>query len=90
MIEQDDWRLLRGQEDYLMKRKLMWLPYFRWSEAWDHEHCEFCWATFSKSECDLHEGYVTADDKARWICPECFEDFKEMFQWELVDNEPSK
>ena len=54
---------------------------------WDHEHCAFCWDRFSEYEGDLHEGYVTADDKYTWICSECFEDFKEMFQWELVDPE---
>lgn len=36
---------------------------------------------------DLHKGCVTADDKRTWICPECFEDFKEMFHWEFADAE---
>ena len=90
MVEKDDWRLLRGQEEWLKGRRLMKIPYFRWSETWDHEHCEFCFAKFSAADGDLHEGYVTADDKRSWICPECFEDFKEMFQWELVDAEVSQ
>lgn len=86
MIEKNDWRLM-GQEKYLKGRKIMKIPYFRWSKTWDHEHCAFCWDRFSEYDGDLHEGYVTADDKYTWICPECFEDFKEMFQWELVDAE---
>ena len=89
MIENNDWRL-KNQEKHLKGRKLMKIPYFRWSKTWDHEHCAFCWDRFSDYEGDLHEGYVTADDKRTWICPECFEDFKEMFQWELVDAEETK
>ena len=87
MIENNDWRL-QGQEKYLKGHKMMRLPYFRWSETWDHEHCEFCGATFSDYEGDIHEGYVTAENKRHWVCPECFEDFKEMFQWKLI--EPGK
>ena len=86
MIEKNDWRL-QGQEEYLMHRTLAFVPYFQWSKTWDHEHCEFCSAKFSRHADDLHEGYVTADNRRTWICPECFEDFKEMFQWELADME---
>ena len=85
MIEKDDWRL-QGQEKYLTGKKLMKAPYFRWSKTWDHDHCDFCWATFSEYEDDLHEGYVT-EDRHIWICPECFDDFKEMFQWVLPESE---
>lgn len=87
MIEQNDWRL-HGQDDYLKGRKLVKVP-FR-SELSDHYHCDFCWARFSDLEGDLHEGYVTAGKRHHWICPECFEDFKEMFQWELVEPEGPK
>ena len=64
----------------------MKVPYFRWSKTWDHDHCDFCWATFSEYENDLHEGYVT-EDKHTWICPECYKDFKEMFKLELIESE---
>ena len=66
MIEKNDWRL-KNQEKYLNGRKIMKIPYFRWSKTWDHEHCAFCWDKFSEYEGDLHEGYVTADDKRTWI-----------------------
>ena len=85
MVEINDWRL-QGQEKYLAGKKLMKVPYFRWSKTWDHDHCDFCWATFSEYENDLHEGYVT-EDKHTWICPECYKDFKEMFKWELIESE---
>lgn len=85
MIEKDDWRL-QGQEKYLTEVKLIRTPFAPLSKTWDHEHCEFCWAKFSNHEDDLHNGYVT-EDKRTWICPECYEDFKEMFRWELLDSE---
>ena len=85
MIDKNDWRL-QGQEKYLAGKKLMKVPYFRWSKTWDHDHCDFCWATFSEYENDLHEGYVT-EDKHTWICPECYKGFKEMFKWELIESE---
>ena len=88
MIDKNDWRL-QGQEKYLMNKKLVHILYFQWSKTWDHEHCEFCSTKFSKHENDLHEGYVTADDKRTWICPECCADFKEMFAWELIESEQS-
>lgn len=85
MVEINDWRL-QGQEKYLAGKKLMKVRYFRWSKTWDHDHCDFCWATFSEYEIDLHEGYVT-EDKHTWICPECYKDFKEMFDWVLIESE---
>lgn len=33
----------------------------------------------------LHQGYATQDDY-RWICESCFEDFKEMFEWTVIDE----
>lgn len=82
MISDDDWRLT-GQEAYLTNVVL----YFRrWSTddpSWDHDHCEFCLAEFSNrnSEC-LTEGYATSNEY-RWICPNCFEDFKVRFGWRV-------
>lgn len=86
MMPKDDWRR-RDQEDYLMGVKLYLIPFKPLSEQWDHEHCEFCWAKFylhpDYPEC-LREGYCTApanERGARWICPECFRDFREEFGW---------
>ena len=82
----DDWRIM-GQDDYLMEKKLYFIKFQPHSEKWDHEHCEFCWATFSDAENDLHEGYCTTPDNsnnAYWICSKCYEDFKEDFKWKLI------
>src|SRR5947208_2930159 len=43
--KEEDWRL-RGQEDYLQGATLLRKPYRAWSEDWEHDHCEFCWAKF--------------------------------------------
>jgi hypothetical protein len=83
MIEADDWRLT-NQQEYLHGMTLFWRKWTAPSETWDHDHREFCWKTFMGSDSPevLREGYTT-DDNYRWICPECYEDFKEMFAWKL-------
>jgi len=43
--KQEDWRL-RGQADYLQGATLLRKQYRAWSEDWEHDHCEFCWAKF--------------------------------------------
>ena len=85
MLEQNDWRLT-NQEDYLMNAQLYKRPYVQPTFTWDHDHCSFCWEKFMEGNCDdtLHEGYCTKNEK-RWICEQCFQDFKEMFQFSLVE-----
>ena len=55
MIEKNDWRLT-NQESYLLGKQIAYVPYFRWSKTWDHDHCQFCWETFSEYDGDLREG----------------------------------
>jgi hypothetical protein len=83
----DDWRLM-GQEKYLQGVKLYWRQYTRHSETWDHDHCSFCGAKFMVEDYPdvLHVGYAT-DDQYHWVCEDCFEDFKDRFQWEVVKKE---
>jgi hypothetical protein len=76
-----DWRL-QGQEKYLLGATLRWQRYHAPRTDWDHDHCEFCWRAFSERGGDRNEGYVTADNY-RWICRECFDDFKEQFGWKV-------
>lgn len=76
-----DWRL-QGQEKYLMGVTVKKSPYKIYREGWEHDHCEFCNKKFSLKDGDLHEGYTT-EDYYRWICQECYEDFKEQFKWVL-------
>ncbi len=86
MREENDWRL-RGQEEYLKAVPLRWKKYTRRSESWEHEHCEFCWAKFMQEDYPevLHEGYTT-EDSYRWICNQCFEIFKDLFEWKVIQT----
>lgn len=84
MIEKDDWRL-QGQEEYLKDKILIYKKYIRFSEKWDHEHCEFCNDKISEYEGDLHEGYCTEDERY-WICCECYNDFKKIFNLTAIYN----
>jgi len=62
------------------------------SEDWTHDHCEFCSAVFSEKVRPeyLNEGWATPyqdqEDVFRWVCPKCFEDFKEEFGWVVVEG----
>src|SRR3954466_6550264 len=82
--EENDWRL-QGQETYLKGIPLWWKTYTRYSESWEHDHCEFCWAKFMEEDVPdvLPEGYAT-EDNYRWICEQCFEDFKDLSGWEVM------
>ena len=88
----DEDRRIRWQADYLTGAKLYFIKSRKLSDRLDHEHCEFCWATFSEFDGDLHEGYCTepTGKAAYWICPECYNDFKEKFDWKLGVQEHKK
>jgi len=86
MLEDSDWRLLRGQEDYLKGKVLLHSRYHRYAKNlnWDHDHCEFCWAKFMVEDYPdvLPEGYCT-EDEYYWICEQCFKDFRDRFGWKV-------
>lgn len=90
MVEQHDWRL-QGQERYMTGLAFRFAKYRKPSATWDHDHCEFCGTKFMEEDYSevLHEGYTT-EDEYRWVCPQCFEDFKERFQWSMVENSGPK
>lgn len=77
-----DWRL-QGQERFLRRAHLVRKSYAAPSAKWDHDHCEFCTAKFSAAPEDLRVGYATANDE-HWICPECFRDFLDLFEWTVA------
>ncbi|GHU47243.1 hypothetical protein FACS1894120_5090 [Clostridia bacterium] len=85
MVSSDDWRLNtgKGQSAYLSGKTLIKTAHYKkYSERWEHEHCEFCWETFTESYNGVM--YHTLDKKC-WICEVCFNDFKEMFNWAVAD-----
>ena len=72
------WRL-QGQEKYLGNKQLIKVDIYSFKNKMQkkdafHEHCEFC---MDKIE-NLEEAYTTKNFY-RWICPKCFNDFKESF-----------
>lgn len=80
-IFENDWRNM-GQIDYLYRKRLKFVTYSK--EFGDHEHCEFCSEKISNLPNSLNCGYYTVNTKYRyWICPKCYEDFKDIFQWSL-------
>lgn len=83
----EDWRL-QGQEAYLKGATFQWRTYVRYSETWRHDHCEFCGAEFAEpgtTSGALTEGYSTPDNY-RWVCAQCFADFKERFCWRVHNH----
>jgi hypothetical protein len=50
--------------------------------SYDHDHCQFCSATFSDTVPGaLREGFATVDEAMR-VCPECFsiQELREQFR----------
>jgi hypothetical protein len=80
-VASDDWRR-QGQEKYLKRVKLTLRDYRPYRIGWDHDHCEFCGSKFSLIDSDLTRGYST-ENGYRWICIECFNDFKNEFSWQV-------
>ncbi len=68
-------------------------------QAWDHTHCEFCQVLFEErvraavrpptDRRVVTEGYLVVESGAesqKWICGECFEDFKDEFRWSVTNR----
>lgn len=78
-MDKNDWRLT-NQEEYLFGRTLTLKKFIPIKT--DHEHCEFCWEKImNENHPDIiREAYVT-NDEYYWVCPDCYNNFKEMFKW---------
>jgi len=75
---------ITDQMDYLMDVPLRHRRWFQPQENWDHDHCEFCWKTLDAS---TEEPAYCTEDCDSWICPDCYNDFKEAFGWTLLEGE---
>jgi len=84
MRASNDWRLI-NQEQYLKGASLIWRTYAPAGEDNDHDHCEFCSEKFMVGGVSntLAEGYTTPDGY-RWICKTCFDDFVDLFGWQVA------
>ena len=90
MIESNDWRLEAGpigpHKERFMNIPVYQIDFVPLSEEQDHVHCAFCWEKFGQHDAFLHRGYCTTPQNSRfsyWVCPECFSDFKDLFNWRI-------
>jgi len=85
MANKDDWRL-RGQEEYMMNMSFVYKKFVPQEVGEDHTHCEFCWHKFMENAEEVKDasehGYCSSEQE-KWVCEECFEDFKQMFNWKI-------
>ena len=81
MIEKNDWRLT-NQMDFLFQKQLLHINYRSNQADWDHDHCVFCGINIDST---TGKAYCTTD-LYHWICDTCFNDFHEMFEWEVIEN----
>jgi histone acetyltransferase (RNA polymerase elongator complex component) len=69
-------RRLMGQEKYLKNKTLHISKFVSNSEKWDHGHCAFC---SKKIDANTTDTFYTTEDNSYWICEDCYNDFKQMF-----------
>ena len=81
-MNKKDWRLT-NQLEYLSEKALVKRQYQPYREGWDHDHCEFCGERIDGSS---PFAYATKDSYY-WICEQCYEDFKDMFHWVIIQDE---
>ena len=83
----EDWRI-RGQEGYLMRKKLQHRVFSREICIEDYDQCEFCWKVFDQDSNHPLFAYYEPTERV-WICETCFKDFDKYFHWtveEIRDN----
>ena len=74
-----EWYLsLYTQKTYLHKKTLLFQR-FLFAEG-THDHCELCWARFSKHPSDHQSGYYEPLSKS-WICFDCYNELAPLFGW---------
>lgn len=79
----NDWRL-NGQQKYLNHVKLKHIKFSNLQyDKSNHEHCEFCLEKISIFSDCIHEAYCT-EDEYHWICDDCYNDFKDIFDWKII------
>ena len=78
------WRL-SSQHSYLQGERFVKIRFVP-TEQCDHTHCAFCWDKFGPDNEWLQTGYCTTD-KYHWVCEQCFLDFKNRFNWEVISTD---
>jgi hypothetical protein len=73
------WYLLEYEnKTYLHNKMLLNIPFL--ASDGTHDHCELCWARFSKHPIDFKNGYYEPKSKS-WICPDCYRELAPLFGW---------
>jgi hypothetical protein len=67
---------------YLVQKKLLHIHYETYDENWDHDHCEFCSFIID----DEFKLFYCTEDQYHWICEKCFNEYKDMFKWQVLDG----
>jgi hypothetical protein len=67
---------------YLVEEKLLHIHYKAYDETWDHDHCAFCSYLIE----DKSQLFYCTEDEYYWVCEECFNEFKDMFKWQVLDE----
>lgn len=74
-----------GQEKDLLDARLKGASWKPSKPGWDHDHCAFCADEICDRPVDEHTScnaaWVDVVDEYHWVCPVCFEDFRESFRW---------
>ncbi|MBQ9986328.1 MAG: hypothetical protein IJP38_08490 [Oscillospiraceae bacterium] len=80
-MNNNDWRLT-NQMNYLFRKKLIKGAFKPYREGWEHELCEFCAERIDNTTDEVY----STEDRYHWICKECYNDFKDMFEWEMSNH----
>jgi hypothetical protein len=72
--------------------RLKWKAYQPWDDEWDHDHCGYCWATFSLEDPGAERaGYALQGDHRgddyKWICRKCIDERRPYMTF-IFEDEP--
>jgi hypothetical protein len=88
-----------GQERFLQGAAFRHKPYRAWRQGWEHDHCAFCTREFVEQGAPSDDtaaqtaGYAAlgrgplGEDDYHWVCDDCFGDFRQRFEWNVVESE---
>ena len=83
MIEKDDWRLL-NEVGYLKGKNINPTRGVEISKRARYlKKCAFCW---DKVDTKMNLCWYVPEDMSCCICDDCYDDFKEMFEWKKLDG----
>lgn len=77
------WYIVEYEQKTYLRNKTLLFKQFK--AIGDHRHCELCWNRISNANEDLHCGYYE-EISGSWICEACFNDFRELFHWNVDLN----